>query len=60
LDDAFGWLFIDNKPLLFEKKHVARQVKVETWLDLAELLKELTLEKPAGSTLRSKQACYVV
>jgi hypothetical protein len=60
VDDAFGWLFIENRPLLFEKKHVKRQVQVETWLDLAEILKELTLESPAESSSLSKQACYVV
>jgi hypothetical protein len=28
-------------PLLYEKEKVARQLKVETWLDLTQLLKEL-------------------
>jgi hypothetical protein len=60
LDDAFGWLFIDGKPLLFERKHVARQVKIDTWLDLADLLKELTQMMPAEGANLSKQADYVV
>lgn len=60
MEDAFGWLFIDNKPLLYEKKRVARQVKVETWLDLAEVLKELRIDKPAESETSTKQVCYVV
>ena len=60
MEDAFGWLFIDNTPLLYEKKRVARQVKVETWLDLAEVLKELGIEKPAESETSTKQVCYVV
>jgi hypothetical protein len=59
LDDAFGWLFIDGKPMLFERKHVARQVKIDTWLDLAELLKELTL-MPAEGTNLTKQPGYLV
>jgi hypothetical protein len=60
LEDAFGWLFIDSRPLLYEKKRVTRQVQIETWLDLAEVLKELRIEKPAESETSLKQICYVV
>jgi hypothetical protein len=60
LDDAFGWLFIDGKPLLFERKHVARQVKIDTWLDLSELLKELTRMMQAEGAKLPSQAGYVV
>ena len=35
------WLFVENVPLLFDKEKIARQLKVETWLDLAQLLKEV-------------------
>jgi len=38
-------MFIDFVPLLYEKKKVARQLKVETWLDLTQLVKELGIEK---------------
>jgi hypothetical protein len=60
LDDAFGWLFVDSKPLLYERKRVARQSQVEAWLDLAQVLKELGIEKTAESKRPLKQACYVV
>jgi hypothetical protein len=60
LDDAFGWLFVDSKPLLYERKRVARQSQVETWLDLAQVLKELGIEKTAQSKTPLKQACYVI
>jgi hypothetical protein len=60
LEDAFGWLFVDNKPLLYENRRVARQVKVETWLDLAEVLEELRNGKPAEGEISNKQVCYVV
>ncbi|NWF86586.1 hypothetical protein HXY32_02045 [Candidatus Bathyarchaeota archaeon] len=43
--EAFGWLFVDFIPLLYEKKKVARQLQVETWLDLSQLIKELGVEK---------------
>jgi hypothetical protein len=43
--EDFGWLFVGSVPLLYEKRRVARQLQVETWLDLAQVLKELGLEK---------------
>jgi hypothetical protein len=45
-EETYGWLFIDNIPLLYDKKKVARQFQVEMWLDLAQLVKELEIEKP--------------
>jgi len=44
LAESYGWVFVDFLPLLYEKRRVARQYKVETWLDLTQLLKELQLE----------------
>lgn len=48
LAESYGWLFVDFIPLLYEKRRVARQLQVETWLDLAQVLKELGLEKLNG------------
>jgi hypothetical protein len=39
--ESCNWLFVENVQLLYEKERVARQLKVETWLDLTQLLKEL-------------------
>ena len=44
------WLFIDFIPLLFEKKRAAKQLQVETWLDLAQVLKELNIPNEHAST----------
>ena len=44
-EENYGWLFVDTVPLLYEKKKVARQLKIETWLDLYQLTKELNIEK---------------
>lgn len=43
--EVYGWIFVGPVPLLYEKRRVARQLQVETWLDLAQVLKELGLEK---------------
>jgi hypothetical protein len=40
-EEPFGWLFVGTVPLLYERKRVARQAQIETWLDLAEVSKEL-------------------
>jgi len=45
LAEVFGWMFVDHVPLLYEKRRVARQLQVETWLDLSQLVKELGIEK---------------
>jgi hypothetical protein len=44
-EESFGWLFVNSVPLLYDKKKVARQLQVETWLDLSQLAKELGIEK---------------
>jgi maltose-binding protein MalE len=43
-EENYGWLFVDTVPLLYEKKKVARQLQIETWLDLYQLTKELNIE----------------
>jgi hypothetical protein len=44
-EETYGWIFVDNIPLLYDKKKVARQFQVEMWLDLTQLVKELGIEK---------------
>jgi len=44
MSEACGWIFVDNVPLLYDKRRVARQLQVETWLDLTQLVKELKIE----------------
>lgn len=44
-EENYGWLFVDTVPLLYEKKKVARQLKIETWLDLYQLTRELNIHK---------------
>jgi len=46
LTESYGWIFIDAVPLLHEKKRVAKQLQIETWLDLTQVVRELGIEKP--------------
>jgi hypothetical protein len=45
LAEALGWIFVDHIPLLYEKRRVAKQLQIETWLNLSQLVKELGIEK---------------
>ncbi len=40
-----GYIFIDKIPLLYSKRNVERQQKIETWLDLYQLTSELKIAK---------------
>ena len=42
--ESCGWVFVDNVPLIYDKRRVARQLQVETWLELSSLVKELKIE----------------
>jgi hypothetical protein len=48
-----SWLFVENVPLLFDKERITRQLKVETWLDLAQLLKEIKNDDTDKNTQQS-------
>jgi len=60
-EESFGWLFVDSIPLLYDKKKVARQLQVETWLDLSQLVKELGIEKLVKNSQNTHSATsYIV
>jgi hypothetical protein len=42
--ESCGWVFVDNIPLIYDKKRVARQLQVETWLQLSQLVKDLKID----------------
>lgn len=54
--ESCGWVFVDHVPLIYDRRRVARQLQVETWLELTQLVKELKIEDlapekhPAPST----------
>jgi hypothetical protein len=43
--EPYGWIFVDFIPLLYDKKRLARQFQIETWLNLSQTVKELGLQK---------------
>ena len=57
----FRWFFVGPVPLLYHTKRVAKQYKVEMWLDLSLLLKELQvqdLERENGDSAKASR--YVI
>ena len=45
-DELYSWLFVNMVPLLYEEKKIERQSKIETWLNLYQLTRELNIQKP--------------
>jgi hypothetical protein len=60
LAENYGWLFVDIIPLLYDKRRVARQLQIETWLDLNQLVKELGIEKIENKTGATSPIGYVI
>ncbi len=52
-EEDYGWLFVDVVPLLYDKKKVERQLKVEEWLDLYQLTSELGIAKVSSTGIRT-------
>jgi len=42
-EESQEWIFVNRIPLLCEKERIMRQQKVETWLDLYQLARELKI-----------------
>jgi hypothetical protein len=59
-EEVLDWLFIDNLPMLFEKRRVARQTQVEKWLDLAQVVRELGIEHQNTNRRTAVQMDYIV
>jgi hypothetical protein len=44
-EETLDWIFVNRVPMLCHKKRIAKQQKIETWLSLYQLVKELGLQK---------------
>jgi len=58
--EDYGWLFVDVVPLLYDKKNVERQLKVEEWLDLYQLTRELGIANVGEASGRRSAINYVI
>jgi hypothetical protein len=44
-EENWDWIFVNMVPLLCDKARIAKQQKVETWLNLYQLVEKLGLQK---------------
>ena len=44
-EKIYSWLFVNTIPLLCEEKKIERQSKIETWLNLYQLTRELNIQE---------------
>lgn len=54
--ESCGWVFVDNVPLIYDKRRVARQLQVETWLELSQFVRELNIEDLRPEIRRAQSA----
>ena len=59
-EENYGWLFVDRTPLLYDKKNVDRQKKIEVWLNLYQLMKELRINKLGIKRRKKSKISYVI
>ena len=48
-EENLDWIFINRVPMLCEKTRIAKQQKIETWLNLHQLATKLKLLQKARS-----------
>ena len=59
-DELYSWLFVNAIPLLYEEKKIERQSKIETWLDLYQIARELNIQKPENQNVANTPMNYVI
>jgi len=51
---------VNTIPVLVEEKKIERQSKIETWLNLYQIARELNIQKPENSNNTSTPMNYVI
>jgi len=59
-EELYSWLFVNTIPLLYEEKKIERQSKIETWLNLYQITRELNIQKPENQNAASAPMSYVI
>ena len=59
-EELYSWLFVNAIPLLYEEKKIERQSKIETWLDLYQIARELNIQKPENQNIANTPMNYVI
>jgi hypothetical protein len=59
-EGLYSWLFVNTVPLLVEEKKIERQSKIETWLDLYQITRELNIQEPENRNGANPAMNYVI
>lgn len=59
-EELYSWLFVNAIPLLYEEKKIERQSKIEAWLDLYQLTRELDIQKSENQNGGKAPMSYVI
>ena len=59
-EGLYSWLFVNTIPLLYEEKKIERQSKIETWLNLYQITRELNIQKPENQNAANASINYVI
>jgi hypothetical protein len=59
-EGLYSWLFVNTIPLLYEEKKIERQSKIETWLNLYQLTRELNIQKTENQNAANTPMNYVI
>jgi hypothetical protein len=59
-EEIYSWLFVDTIPLLYEEKKIERQSKIETWLNLYQLKRELGIQETECQNGSNASMNYVI
>jgi len=58
-EELYGWLFVTQVPILCEETKLERQQKIETWLNLYQITRELGIDKTGKESSISQPINYV-
>ena len=59
-EENYGWLFVNKTPLLYKKKNVVRQKKIETWLNLYQITRELRINEETLKPHKKSNITYII
>ena len=45
IEENLDWIFVNHVPMLCDKLRIAKQQKIETWLNLHQIVTKLGLQK---------------
>ncbi len=45
VEENLEWIFVNHVPMLADKTRIAKQQKIETWLNLHHIVKKLGLDR---------------